>query len=152
MDFSLEKAICARLFAIIARQGKTSAATALFKSMKHVRELADVPWSDIDWYANHPNRESISSMYSNLGFPNRKQVESLENWVRKNSDHTPSSYKKLFSSVTGMQNGRGMPKTTELDDLKDWCIKSSSQESWLSLLSSVTGMQNGRGMPKLPSV
>jgi hypothetical protein len=113
-----ERTIAAKLFALIGRQGKTSAATALFQSKHQVNALLDVPWSDIDWYAHHPLRPSISSMYSNLGFPDRDAVEKLERWVELNAPD--NSVGKLLSSITGMQNGRGVPKADDLAKLKEW--------------------------------
>ena len=57
-----ERTVSAKLFAIIAQQGKTSAATALFKSRHQVEALESVPWKDIEWYVTHPSRSSISGM------------------------------------------------------------------------------------------
>ena len=140
-----ERSIAAKLFFIIGTQGKTSAATALFKTKSQVAALEHVSWCDIDWYANHPARPSISSMYSHLGFPIRADVERLELWVEVNSISTER--RGLLSSITGMQNGRGVPDAEELDSLKAWCVENSSKDTWQELLSSITGMQHGRGVP-----
>jgi hypothetical protein len=75
-----ERAITARLFAIIGRQGKTCAATSLFSTKAQVVALEHVSWDDIEWYATHPARSSISSMYSNLGFPVRAEVFKVAMW------------------------------------------------------------------------
>src|SRR5690606_13131225 len=61
-----EKDVTAKLFYIIGMQGKSSAATALFKNPHQLRALASVSWTDIDWYANHPKRPSISGMYHEM--------------------------------------------------------------------------------------
>jgi hypothetical protein len=140
-----ERSIAAKLFAIIGTQGKTSAATALFKTKSQVAALEHVSWSDIEWYANHPARPSISSMYNNLGFPIHADVIQLELWVEGSS--IQSERQKLLSSITGMQAGRGVPDAKKLDSLKGWCVENSSKDTWQELLSSITGMQAGRGVP-----
>lgn len=139
-----ERSITAKLFAIIGGQGKTSAATALFQTKAQVAALEHVSWDDIDWYANHPARSSISSMYNGLGFPVRTDVEQLDAWVETNS--SPSQTRRLLSSITGMQAGRGVPKTTELDSLRRWCVE-KSPSAWQKLFSSVCVMQMGCGLP-----
>ena len=141
-----ERSIAAKLFAIIGTQGKTSAATALFKTKSQVAALEHVSWSDIEWYANHPARPSISSMYNNLGFPIHADVIQLELWVEGSS--IQSERQKLLSSITGMQAGRGVPDAKKLDSLKGWCVENSSKDTWQELLSSITGMQHGRGVPE----
>jgi hypothetical protein len=141
-----EKQITAKLFYIIVRQGKSSAATALFKTQSQLRALASVSWEDVDWYAQHPKRSSVSGMYSLLGFPIRNDVARLEKWIDENANNNEKS--RLFSCITGMQHGRGVPKEAELNSLKSWCEKNAPDGQWLSLLSSVTGMQCGRGVPK----
>jgi hypothetical protein len=142
-----EKDVSAKVFYIIGQQGKSSAATALFKNQNQLLALTSVPWADINWYATHPKRSSISGMYSELGFPNRSEVTAFEKWVDSNASDKEKG--KLFSSVTGMQHGRGIPKEEDLTALKRWCVENSTaKEDWPSLLSSVTGMQSGRGSPK----
>jgi hypothetical protein len=141
-----QRSISAKLFLIIGSQGRTSAATALFSSYAQVQHLVHVSWRDVNWFAEHPARTSISSMYNNRGFPVRSDVERLEGWVAENA--SSDQKRGLLSSITGMQNGRGVPKSSDLNDLKTWCIDNSSQGEWMGLLSSITGMQNGRGVPR----
>ena len=131
----------AKLFAIIAQQGKTSAATALFKSRHQVEALESVSWKDIEWYVTHPSRSSISGMYSGLGFPERSFVEGLERWVKAEA---PAGHeKKLLSSITGMQNSRGAPSEEDLYGLKSWCLSHAGTDRWRLLLSHVAARQEG---------
>lgn len=145
LQFTTKRTVRAKLFAIIAQQGKTSAATALFKSRHQVEALESVSWKDIEWYVTHPSRSSISGMYGQLGFPKRNLVEGLERWVK--SEAPAGHEKKLLSSITAMQHGRGVPSNEDLNGLKSWCVENSSHDSWTALLSSITGMQCGRGAP-----
>ena len=139
----LSKVLCKTFFSF-GRSGKSCSITALVKSETHLDQLHKASYELIEWYAEHPLRASISSMYANLGMPDRGEVEKL---VASCSDDKGKLNEKLFSSITGMQSGCGMPDLEALGALKDFCTKNGEFNQ--DLFRSITGMQNGRGVPDL---
>ncbi len=138
------KDIYCKTFFSFQRSGKSSSITALIKRTSHIDEINQSDWGQIDWYANHPKRASISGMYARLGMPDREAVMGLINYC---TDKKGIFNSRLFSSITGMQNGRDIPDIKKLDELKNWCQTEGKFD--LSLFSSVTGMHAGRGIPDI---
>ena len=71
--------LCKTFFSFY-RSGKSSSITALVKSNTHLNQLHAASYELIEWYAEHPLRASISSMYNNLGMPDSREVEELVAW------------------------------------------------------------------------
>ena len=142
----LSEVLCKSFFSFY-RAGKSSSITTLLKSATDLKELQASSWKLIEWYAEHPLRASISSMYNNLGMPDRREVEELVAWC---SDDKGKLNEKLFSSITGMQAGSGSPDLKALGALKDFCIENDTFNQ--DLFRSITGMQAGRGMPNLSAL
>ena len=142
----LSEVLCKSFFSFY-RAGKSSSITALLKSATDLKELQASSWKLIEWYAEHPLRASISSMYNNLGMPDRREVEELVAWC---SDDKGKLNEKLFSSITGMQAGSGSPDLKALGALKDFCIENDTFNQ--DLFRSITGMQRCCGMPDLEAL
>ena len=136
--------VLCKTFFSFGRSGKSSSITALVKSDTHLDQLHKASYELIEWYAEHPLRASISSMYNNLGMPDRGEVEKL---VASCSDDKGKLNEKLFRSITGMQAGCGMPDLEALKALEVFCTKDGEFNQ--DLFSSITGMQSGRGVPDL---
>ena len=115
----LSDILCKSFFSFY-RAGKSTSITALVNSTTRLNQLQAASWELIEWYAEHPLRSSISSMYANLGMPDRREVEKLVAWCSKD---TAELNQKLFRSITGMQAGCGVPDLKSLGALKDFCIE-----------------------------
>ncbi len=139
--------VLCKTFFSFGRSGKSSSITALVKSDTHLDQLHKASYELIEWYAEHPLRASISSMYNNLGMPDRGEVEKL---VASCSDDKGKLNEKLFRSITGMQAGCGMPDLEALKALEVFCTKDGEFNQ--DLFSSITGMQCGRGVPDLEAL
>ena len=139
--------VLCKTFFSFGRSGKSSSITALVKSDTHLDQLHKASYELIEWYAEHPLRASISSMYNNLGMPDRGEVEKL---VASCSDDKGKLNEKLFRSITGMQAGCGMPDLEALKALEVFCTKDGEFNQ--DLFSSITGMQTGRGVPDLEAL
>ena len=139
--------VLCKTFFSFGRSGKSSSITALVKSDTHLDQLHKASYELIEWYAEHPLRASISSMYNNLGMPDRGEVEKL---VASCSDDKGKLNEKLFRSITGMQAGCGMPDLEALKALEVFCTKDGEFNQ--DLFRSITGMQNGCGVPNLEAL
>ena len=139
--------VLCKTFFSFGRSGKSCSITALVKSNTHLNQLHKASYELIEWYAEHPLRASISSMYANLGMPDRGEVEKLVAWC---SDYKGKLNEKLFRSITGMQAGCGMPDLEALKALEVFCTKDGEFNQ--DLFSSITGMQAGCGIPDLKSL
>jgi len=138
--------------------GETSALTALVNVnvesyiKNFITSLTKSSDENIIRYIESEYRKSISSMYSiSNTIPSMGDIdifiESCEEIYNENASGGKNDFKRFFSSITGMQNGRGVPIGEDIKNLVGLC-KEIDESNWQGIFRAITGMQAGKGVPK----